>query len=449
MANLFTRLRWSAFTAWHVRLESSLPYWPLDRVQAVQNGRVRRIVSFAWREVPFYREAMLAARLRPEDFRTAEDLARLPLIEKNEVLSNPAQFCPARRELCSLRLQSSGTTGRARHIDYEAAALFLSLAHGHRQRLAMSSILKQVSGYREAVIARPDGLPKQIRQFYETHSWVPSRWELQRIIVSPAEAFTQILKRLEEFRPTVVGGYGAHLGAFYRWVSLQNAVGHLPKAIVYGADRMADADRTLIEEHLGIPVFSFYQAAEALRIAFQCEVRQGLHLSLDQVAVRAIDSSGRTLGPGETGEIVISNLTNRGTVLLNYRLGDLVTLGRGPCPCGRSLPTLERIEGRADDLILLPDGSSIHSLSMLEGLQAVPGVVQVQLVQEELRRFLIRVVCSDGADWNLVPARLSESFLSSVGKDTALRIERVPQILPELSGKVRAVISHCRGHQSA
>ena len=446
-ANPLTRLRWSAFTAWHLRRESSLPFWPFERVQALQSARVRKIVSFAWREVPFYRDAMSAAGLRPENFRTAEDLALLPLIGKEEVIANPERFSPTRGNLSSLRLQSSGTTGRSRYFDYEAAALFLSLAHGHRQRLALSSSVGKVSGYREAVIVRPDGVTKQMREFYETHSWVPSRWELRRVTISPAESFSHILDRLEEFRPHVVGGYGAHLGAFYRWVSQQNKVTHLPKAILYGADRMADADRTLIEEQVGIPVFSFYQAVESLRIAFQCEARQGLHLSLDQVAVRVIDGTGRNLCPGDTGEIVISNLTNRATVLLNYRLGDLVTLGRASCPCGRSLPTLERIEGRADDLVLLPDGSSIHALSILEGLQAVPGVVRVQLVQEELRRFLIRVVCSEGADWALVPARLSASLLPTVGEDAALRIERVPQIQPESGGKVRAVISQCRPHQ--
>jgi phenylacetate-CoA ligase len=443
MANPLTRLRWTVFTAWHLRRESSLPFWPLDRVQAVQSACVRKMVWFAWREVSFYRDAMAAARLHPEDFRTADDLALLPLIEKKEVLSHPEQFCPGRKKLSSLRLQSSGTTGRSRELDYDAAAIFLSLAHGYRQRLALSSILGRPGGYREAVIARIDGLPKQIRQFYESHSWLPSRWDLRRITVSPGESFSQILARLDEFRPDVVWGYGAHLGALYRWVSRQNTATHLPKAIVYGGDRMPDPDRTLIEEQLGIPVFSFYQAVEALRIAFQCEARQGLHVSLDQVAVRAIDSSGRTLGPGETGEIVISNLVNRATVLLNYRLGDLVTLGRGSCPCGRSLPTLDRIEGRADDLVLRPDGSSIHALAILEGLQAVPGVVQVQLVQEELYRFLLRVVCSDGADWDHVPARLTASLIAAVGKDTTLRIEPVPRILPDSGGKVRAVISQC------
>lgn len=263
-------------------------------------------------------------------------------------------------------------------------------------------------------------------------------------MISPAETFAEVLAKLEEFRPDVVGGYGAHLGAYYRWVSRQSARGHLPKAIIYGGDRMADADRSLIEEQLGIAVFSFYQAAEALRIAFQCEQRQGLHVSLDQIAVRAIDSTGRNVEPGGSGEIVISNLVNRATVLLNYRLGDAVTLGHGPCPCGRSLPTLARVEGRADDLLALPDGSSLHALGVLNGLQAVPGVVQVQLVQEELRRFRLLVVWQEGKEWTGAQANLRSSFASRFGEDARLDIERVPSIPPDAGGKVRAAISRCR-----
>ncbi len=444
MANLLTRLRWTAFTAWHLRRESALPFWPLKRVQALQNRRVRDMVSFAWRDVPFYREAMTNARLRPEDIRTADDLALLPLVTKAELQANPAQFSPARRRLSGLSLQSSGTSGRSRHIDCDAAALFWSLVAGQRQRVGIAKIVGKRTGYREAVIARLDGLPFQIRTFYETHAWLPSRWELRRLLVSPAETFADVLAKLEEFRPDVVGGYGAHLGAYYRWASRQSARRHLPKAIIYGGDRMPDADRNLIEEHLGIAVFSFYQAAEALRIAFQCEQRQGLHVSLDQIAVRAIDITGRNVEPGGSGEIVISNLVNRATVLLNYRLGDTVTLGNCPCPCGRSLPTLARVEGRADALLLLPDGSSLHALGVLNGLQAVPGVVQVQLVQEELRRFRLLVVWQEGREWGGEEAALRSSFASHFGKDARLDIEHVQSIPPDAGGKVRAAISRCR-----
>src|SRR5208283_1353572 len=223
MANLLARLRWTAFTAWHLRREFALPFWPLERVQALQNRRVRDIVTFAWREVPFYREAMANARLRPEDIRAAGDLALLPLIGKAELQAHPAQFSPAGRKLSGLTLQSSGTSGRSRLVHQDAASLFWSLVNGHRQRLAMASIVGKRTGYREAVIARLDGHHHDIREFYENHAWLPLRWELRRLMISPMDTFRQILAKLEEFRPDVVWGYGVHLAAYFRWVRREKA----------------------------------------------------------------------------------------------------------------------------------------------------------------------------------------------------------------------------------
>jgi phenylacetate-CoA ligase len=206
---------------------------------------------------------------------------------------------------------------------------------------------------------------------------------------------------------------------------------------------MAEPDRDLLETELGIAVISTYQADEALRLAFQCEERVGFHLCLDDVAVRVVDSRGRGVGPGESGEIVISNLTNRATVLLNYKLGDVVTAGAGPCACGRSLPTIERIEGRADDLLVLPSGESRHPLGFLRQLQEVPGVVRVQLVQEEPARVSVRAVCAAGADWPSVRAPLERVLRSQLGEGVAIECARVDAVRVEPGGKVRAVISRC------
>ncbi|MBI3798736.1 MAG: phenylacetate--CoA ligase family protein [Deltaproteobacteria bacterium] len=191
-----------------------------------------------------------------------------------------------------------------------------------------------------------------------------------------------------------------------------------------------------------MPVVSSYQAAEALHIAFQCERRQGFHIGLDYIAVRVVDKNGKPVGPGETGEILISNLTNRATVLLNYQQGDLVTLSAGPCPCGRTLPTIARIDGRADDLIALPNGQMLHSLVVLAPLHRVPGVIQVQLIQEDLHRFSLKAVCIGAKDWSLTSQELAATLRAILGENIAVDLERVDVIPPQPSGKVKAVISH-------
>jgi phenylacetate-CoA ligase len=146
---------------------------------------------------------------------------------------------------------------------------------------------------------------------------MPSQVELQRLVLSAAMPFEALLQRLNQFQPDVIRGYGSQLGSFLRWVDEQGKNFAKPKAVTYGADAMSMADRRLIEDSMGLPVVSTYQAVEALRIGFQCEARQGFHLSPDQVAVRVVDGEGRDVQEGGTGEIVISCLTNRATVLLN------------------------------------------------------------------------------------------------------------------------------------
>ena len=71
---------------------------------------------------------------------------------------------------------------------------------------------------------------------------------------------------------------------------------------------------------------------------------RGYHLNSDLYPIRLIDRDGRDAEDESPGEVVVSNLVNAGTVLLNYRLGDLVTAVKGPCPCGRTLPLCGYLE---------------------------------------------------------------------------------------------------------
>lgn len=445
MANWLHKAYWNTFTLWHVRKEKSLPYRPLEEILALQNRRVKAIVAHAYKTVPYYHEVMDRVGLRPGDFHTAGDLARLPILTGDQLAREPERFLSRRyANGRSLQLHSSGTSGRSRKISYDPAALFLALAHGHRQRLVLAQFVGRTFGYREMVLNRPGSVGSHIRAFYESYSWAPRNIELERSISSPGDPFEDNITRLNAVQPDVVCGYGSYLGALFRRAWQHSLPLFRPKAIVYGADRMADGDRLLIETEIGVPVLSTYQAGEALRIAFQCERREAFHLSLDHVAVRVVDENENPVGPGNRGEVVISNLTNRATVLLNYKLGDVVTVGEGPCPCGRTLPTIERIDGRADDFIARPGGHKMHALVVLAPLHRVSSVIQVQLIQEDLQQFSLRVVCVGAVEWSLTRQELATTLHAILGGPLVLNIERLEAIPPEPSGKVKAVISHCR-----
>jgi len=440
--SLLRRAYWNGYTLWHVRREASLPFRPLAEIIAAQNRRVRAIVLHAYQTVPYYREVIDELGLTPRDFRGGDDLARLPVLTGRQLALEPDRFLSRRfAKEGGLQIHSSGTSGYSKRISYDAGALFLALAHGHRQRRVLARFVGRRFGYREMSFVRPESVSIQIRRFYESHSWAPKRIDLKRGFGSPGDSFEDNVARLNALQPDVLRGYGSHLGALFRQAAERGLSIHRPRAITYGADRMAAADRHLIETEFGIPVLSTYQAAEALRIGFQCESRGAFHLNLDDVAIRIVDDSGNPVKPGERGALMVSNLTNRATVMLNYRLGDVVTQSATPCGCKRTLPTIEAIDGRADDFVILPGGRRIHGLVVLAPLLRVPGVIQVQLIQEDLQRYLLRVVCAASVDWPTVFRDLHAACGTTLGDGFALEIARGDTIPPEPNGKFRSVIS--------
>jgi phenylacetate-CoA ligase len=439
----WTRGRWTAFTAWHALAEDTLPYRPLDEIHAVQRRRIRAIVRHAYDTVPYYRDVMTAAGQHPSEFNSAEDLWKLPLLSGDQLAREPERFLSSRyAHGGSLALRSSGTSGRLRVIHYDPRALFLALAHGHRQRVVFRRFVGRTFGYREMNVGRPGSIAESIRRFYESSAWVPRMVELSRAAMSPSLPFEEAVARINAFKPDILMGYGSFLGALIRRARRDGVSVARPSLVVYGADQMADADRALIEEDWSVPVVSVYQAAEALHLAFQCELRRGFHVNHDHVTLDVVDERGVRVGPGETGNAVISNLTNYATVILNYRLGDLVTVGREPCACGRTLPTIDRIEGRADDCITLSGGERLHALTVQSAVHRVDGVIQVQIVQETLDRFLLKVVYTGSDDWTAVGRRIATAIGQIVGPQVTVHVEQVTRLAMGPNLKVKAVISN-------
>jgi len=76
--------------------------------------------------------------------------------------------------------------------------------------------------------------------------------------------------------------------------------------------------------------------------------------------VEVVNSVGRPVPNGESGEIALTDLNNYAMPLIRYLVGDQGTLSGGSCPCGRGLPMIEEIIGRTVDMISLSDGTFLH-----------------------------------------------------------------------------------------
>ncbi len=443
---LISKLYWNTYTLWHARREAKLPYLPLDQILAMRDRRFRVMVEHAYRTVPFYRSLFDELGLVPGDFQTADDLSRLPVITGQDLASDPHGFLSSKySEDDTLELSTTGTTGQFKRIFFDSAALFQARAAGLRKRQVIARVLGKTGSYQELAVAREGGTFPVIRDFYRDRSWTPQRFDLNRESISPADSFAKNIEVINGFRPEVIIGFGAYIGAVFRFASENNLEVFPPKVVQYGGDTLPPPEKRLLEERYGITVLSAFQACEALNIAFQCEEGKGFHISLDQVAVRVVDSDGRDLVPGVSGNLVISNLTNHATVLLNYQLGDRVTLATEPCPCGRTLPTIETLDGRSEDLILRPGGELAHESVILSQLYDAPGLLLLQLEQLAMQEFVLRVVSRRDVEWAETERYLDRTLRAvlGTGDEVSLTIERVDDIPLEPSGKFKAIRSAC------
>ena len=440
-ANPLERLYWTIFTAWHLRGQSRIPFLPPARLAAIQNRRVRQIVAHAWKRVPFYREAMTRDGLRPSDFRTAADLERLPLVSPDELARDPDRFCPrGLRPDRVVRILTSGTTGHRKRVFYDLEYVFLALAAAQRRRDVVARVSGIARGARIQEFLIPESASSLVTEARHRHSFVPRPLEANRLFCTSDIGWDEALRVLNGSRADIVHGYATFLGCLFRHAATNEIAVHRPRLLIAHSDAMPKADRELIEDHFGVPVISMYVAAESGFIGCQCEQRRAYHIDVDRVAARAVDEEGRTLPPGGRGELVISNLTNHATVLLNYRLGDVVTMSNGPCPCGRNLPTLESVDGRIDSTVLLPDGSQRRVWDFFIALQQTPEAIQLQFRQDAPHHVLLRAVLRPAADPTAFVARAKAFMQDAVGPDMIVEVKIVPAIAPEPGGKVRAVV---------
>jgi phenylacetate-CoA ligase len=204
---------------------------------------------------------------------------------------------------------------------------------------------------------------------------------------------------------------------------------------------LSPSGKELIEDTFGCKVNSTYSASETGRIGFECERCDGFHLNIDLNALRVVDESGRDVPPGEVGEIVVSNLHNRAMVLLNYRLGDWGALAAQPCPCGRTLPLLARLEGRHSEQITLGDGRVLSALVVDMLLKhETDAALKVQVVNPAPGDLIWRIVPFAGTDREAMRRSLLAKGKEVFGDHTRIDVQFVDDIPPTPAGKFAKVV---------
>jgi phenylacetate-CoA ligase len=155
---------------------------------------------------------------------------------------------------------------------------------------------------------------------------------------------------------------------------------HLEIAVTAG-EMLTDASRRSLEEDYGILVRQFLATADVGGIAYECAEKNGMHFA-DYRIIEVVDpETGKQLGPGQIGEVVVTLLENPVYPLIRFGTGDLSYYEEAACPCGRTSPRLMKLVGRVDQVTKVR-GMFIHPSQVQEVTAAFPEIQTAQAVVE-------------------------------------------------------------------
>lgn len=160
------------------------------------------------------------------------------------------------------------------------------------------------------------------------------------------------IRALEEGEPRLLYGYASAIHRLARFIIDSKLTPRTRlRAVMCTAEVMTPAMRVDIEHALGVPCFNQYGCNDAGVSAFECELRDGLHLITPRCFAEVL----------EDGRLIATDLSNTAMFLPRYDTGDRVRMSGRRCPCGRGLPLIEEVLGRQNDLVVDPNGAAVHS----------------------------------------------------------------------------------------
>jgi phenylacetate-coenzyme A ligase PaaK-like adenylate-forming protein len=370
-------------------------------LQTIQNERLQRTLGAVSAAHPFYRVRFRELGLKIDDIRTVDDLAALPTTTKNDYIADPDafrlraddlpdDFTVEERVLWDIAYTTGTTSGRP--------SPFYNTTHDAYAILDQARRCNEAEGFqaddRVANLYPMAGFPTgaflsvirstMIAGLPVVHGLTGSANSEFKVRNSLAEA----LEKTQRLKPTILWGVPSFVRRFLNEAHQQNADFSSVRLILTSGEPVPAALRKEMRERLAemgagaVKIQARYAFTEMQGGLVQCEEHSApQNVVPDLYFLEVLDpDSGRRLADGEEGMLAVTHLHRRGTVLLRYLVGDVVTLSREPCPhCGRVGERVVTTPRRVGNLVKCR-GMLVNTDVILDILSSLEGVGEFQLL---------------------------------------------------------------------
>jgi phenylacetate-CoA ligase len=368
---------------------------PLETIRQHQNEKLRTMLELCARSHPYYRRVWADAKIDIRKVTTVDDLERLPLTHKVELMATPEAF---RLDATDLPLHERAlweiiyTTGSTA----DPTPIF-NTTHDYNAYLFQSQRVAAISGIRNTdIIANLFPLtPAPMGAFVRSASNAYAAGAAIFAVLPGASfgpfdvrrSLDDAVHMIDAHRATVLWGVPSFVRrVLLRAIELRANFRSVRMCAITGeasSPALREDLRRCLRElgSVGTTVFDRYGSTELGAFA-QCREDGDWHNPTPELQYHEIvdAETGKRLPDGERGALAVTHLDRRGTVLIRFVVGDVVSIDRSVCShCGR---TSERIVGpvvRTKDLVKIK-GMLINPAVLLDTLQSIGGIDEFQVV---------------------------------------------------------------------
>lgn len=413
------------------------------KIKELQLERLRHTVQYCYDNVPHYRKKFSEIGLKPEHIKTLRDIEKIPFTTKEDFRANYPydMFAVPMKEIVRLH-GSSGTTGNPVVTGYTRHDLDMWTGLVSRVACAAGVVpddIAQISfGY--GLFTGGFGLHYGLE-----------RVGLSVIPVSSGNTKRQI-KFMQDFGSTVListPSYAMYLGETAQEMGIDFKKLKLRLGLFGGEGHTKEMQKQ-IEKYLNITDTENYGLTEVIGPGFsgECYIQNGMHIADDEFISEVIDpETGEVLPMGEKGELVVTSLTKEGVPILRYRTKDITRLMDEPCKCGRTTTRMEKVSGRADDMLVIRGVNVFPSQieGVLLGMDDVAPHYEIVLTTEKhLDRIEVKVEVADAELLTSYSAleNLREKIANNIYSILNMHVKVTlaePHTLKRFEGKARRV----------
>lgn len=373
-------------------------------MESMQLARLKKTIRYVVEQVPYYREKFSEMGLDPADIQTLNDVTKLPFTKKQTLRDQyPFGLFAVPMEQVARIHASSGTSGKPTVVGYtkndlENWATIVArgiVAAGGRK----SDVFHNAYGY--GLFTGGLGL----------HCGA-EKLGVATVPISGGNTDRQITI-INDFKPRGICGtpsYILNIAERMEEMGIDPADNGLDYGI-FGAEPWSEGMRATLEKKLKLKAVDIYGLSEIMGpgVAIEChQAQNGLHIAEDHFLVEVINPE--TLEPvdeGEDGELVFTSLTKEALPIIRYRTGDIASITREPCTCGRTTTRMSRVKGRTDDMIIV------------RGVNVFPSEIERVLFQMEgiVPHYQIHLVKKGQMDSVELHIEIESGFYKGIGED--------------------------------